>query len=316
MRRAGVPTARYETFTDATAAWEYARQQTFPIVLKADGLAAGKGVVVAQSPDEARDAIRNALESRAFGEAGATLLVEEFLTGEEISLLAVLDGRRVAPFVPARDHKRANDGDSGPNTGGMGAYAPTHLADGIGGIPALCGRTVQPIADALADAGFHYRGVLYAGLILTAAGPQVIEFNCRLGDPETQVVLPLLEGDFAEIAYQAAIGQLSAEPLRFSPDYCCGVVLAAAGYPGPYATGLPIAGLSDVDDEAIVFHSGTQFVDGEVVTAGGRVLTIVGRGPTLAAARDHAYANAGRIRFDGVQFRSDIGAREVQPTEP
>jgi phosphoribosylamine--glycine ligase len=311
LRWAEVPTANYRVFQDATAAWDAVRSGPFPVVLKADGLAAGKGVVVAQTPTEAQAAIRAALEEQVFGEAGRSLLVEEFLAGEELSLLAVVDGRTVVPMVPARDHKRIGEGETGPNTGGMGAYAPTHLADRIG--PArLSALVVEPVVEALAQLGLVYRGVLYAGLILTADGPKVIEFNCRMGDPETQVLLPLLADDFAELAFAAATGQLSQTPLTFQPGYCCGVVLAAAGYPGPYATGAPISGEADVDASALVFHAGTRASDGRVVTAGGRVLTVVGQGATLAAARAHAYANAERIHFAGAYFRRDIGAREVE----
>jgi phosphoribosylamine--glycine ligase len=308
---AEVPTAKHRLFQDANAAWDAVRRGPFPVVLKADGLAAGKGVVVAQTPAEAQAAIRAALEELVFGEAGQTLLVEEFLAGEELSLLTVVDGRTVLPLVPARDHKRIGEGETGPNTGGMGAYAPTHLADGIG-TARLCSLVVEPVVEALAQLGLVYRGVLYAGLILTAEGPKVIEFNCRMGDPETQVVLPLLDDDFAELAFATATGQLARASLTFQEGYRCGVVLASAGYPdAAFATGAPINGESDVDGNALVFHAGTRLNDGQVVTAGGRVLTVVGQGPTLAAARAHAYANAERIHFAGAYFRRDIGAREA-----
>jgi phosphoribosylamine---glycine ligase len=310
LHRSGVPTATYQLFTDANAAWDDVRSGPFPVVLKADGLAAGKGVVVAQTPDEASAAIHAALEDRIFGDAGRALLVEEFLAGEELSLLTVVDGRTALPMLPARDHKRIGEGESGPNTGGMGAYAPTRLADELG-TAKLCSLVVEPVVDALAELGLVYRGVLYAGLILTADGPKVIEFNCRMGDPETQVVLPLLADDFAELAFATATGQLARSPLTFHDGYRCGVVLAAGGYPGLHATGLPIHGEADVDESALVFHAGTREHAGQTVTAGGRVLTVVGQGPTLAAAQSHAYANAERIGFDGVYYRRDIGAREA-----
>ncbi len=310
MRRAGVPTANCATFVDSSAAWEFVRSHPFPVVLKADGLAAGKGVVVAQTADEARSAINSALEDRVFGDAGRTLLVEEFLSGDEISLLAVVDGRTVVPMVPARDHKRVGDGDIGPNTGGMGAYAPTHVADHLG-TDRLSALTIEPIAHALADLGLRYQGVLYAGLILTADGPKVIEFNCRLGDPETQVILPLLESDLAETMFATATSQLAGGSLRFDASFRCGVVLTAAGYPGQYTTGEVIHGESDVDDDALVFHAGTRRVEGRLTTAGGRVLTVVGAGRTLADARAHAYKNARQVRFEGVHYRSDIGLREA-----
>jgi phosphoribosylamine--glycine ligase len=310
LRRAEVATATYKIFSDVSAAWEHVRSRPLPVVLKADGLAAGKGVVVAKSAEEARVAIHAALEERVFGEAGRTLLVEEFLTGDELSLLAVVDGQTVVPMVPARDYKRVGEGETGPNTGGMGAYAPTHVAAHLG-TSALVSQIIEPVVAVLTDLGFHYRGVLYAGLILTPDGPKVIEFNCRLGDPETQVVLPLLTDDLAEVAYATATGQLSGASLTFEASYRCGVVMSANGYPGLYATGQRIAGEDVVDPDASVFHAGTKIVDGQNVVAGGRVLTVVGRGPTLAAARTHAYANAERIHFDGAYYRRDIGLREA-----
>jgi phosphoribosylamine---glycine ligase len=213
-------------------------------------------------------------------------------------------------MVPARDHKRVGEGETGPNTGGIGAYAPSHLADDLG-IDRLSELVVDPIANALADLGVPYQGILYAGLILTTTGPKVIEFNCRFGDPEAQVVLPLLETDLAEVAFATATGQLPDVPLRFRPGYRCGVVLTAEGYPGPPSTGQRIDGISDVDQAALVFHGGTTRDGDRLVTSGGRVLTVVGTGPTLADARSHAYGNARRIRFEGVQYRRDIGLREA-----
>jgi phosphoribosylamine--glycine ligase len=309
MRRAGVPTAAYAQFEDATEAWKHAKAQRYPLVLKADGLAAGKGVVIAATPEEAREAIDAALERKVFGDAGRRLLIEEFLVGEEVSVLAFVDGRRAAPLVAARDHKRAYDGDTGPNTGGMGAFAPTRLVNPPE-LARLSSVTIEPIVSALIAAGIDYRGVLYAGLILTAEGPRVIEFNCRLGDPETQVVLPLLAEDLVDLTVAAATGDLPSSTLRVADGYRCGVVLVSGGYPGQYGTGKPIRGLDEVDDQAVVFHAGTLRQGAGIVTSGGRVLTVVGQGPTLAAARSHAYANARRIRFEGVQFRGDIGARE------
>ena len=310
MRRAGVPTAAFAQFDDATKAWEHARSQQYPLVLKADGLAAGKGVVIAAVPEEAREAIGAALKRKVFGDAGRRLLIEEFLAGDEVSLLALVDGQRVAPLVAARDHKRAYDGDTGPNTGGMGAFAPTKLVDPEE-LARLSSATIEPVVGAMVEAGIDYRGALYAGLILTADGPRVIEYNCRLGDPETQVVLPLLEEDLVDLAVSAATGELAATPLRAGAGYRCGVVLVSAGYPSMYENGKVIHGLEDVDHDAEVFHAGTARRGADVVTAGGRVLTVVGRGATLGDARAHAYANARRIRFEGVRFREDIGAREA-----
>ncbi|HLZ10164.1 MAG TPA: phosphoribosylamine--glycine ligase [Chloroflexota bacterium] len=310
MARAGVPTAAYARFENPVEAWTYARSQTYPIVLKADGLAAGKGVAIARAPNEAREAIAAALERRVFGDSGRTLLIEEYLTGDEVSLNAFIDRTRALPLVAARDHKRAFDGETGPNTGGMGAFAPTSLVNGSS-LSRLSAQILEPIVAALAEEEINYRGVLYPGLILTADGPRVIEFNCRLGDPETQVMLPLLADDLVELAIATANGTLSPASLGVVPGYRCGIVLASGGYPGPYQTGLPIRGLDAVDERVLVFHAGTRREGTETVTAGGRVLTVVGQGPTLAAARSHAYDNARRIKFEGVHFREDIGAQEA-----
>lgn len=311
MGEAGVPTAAYATFTDREAAWRYVQDQPFPLVVKADGLAGGKGVVVAETLDQAREAIDDALERNVFGEGGQRLVIEEFLRGPEVSLLALVDGQRALPLVLSRDHKRAGEGDIGPMTGGMGAIAPAQAAGGLSA-RALGDRFIQPMVDVLRDHGVVYRGVLYAGLILTSDGPKVLEFNCRFGDPETQVVLPLLGEDLATLAYAAATDHLPSVDLTVEPGYRCGVVLTAGGYPGPYQSGVEIRGLSDVDSSALVFHGGTRLQDGVVVTAGGRVLTLVGCGDTLDAARAHAYVNAERIQFEGCSYRRDIGLRDIR----
>ncbi len=310
MRRAGVPTAAYAIFNDSAAARSYVQGQPYPLVLKADGLAAGKGVVIATTPSEAIAAIEAALELRVFGDAGRTLVIEEFLRGDEVSLLAFVDGRRAVPLVAARDHKRAYDGDEGPNTGGMGAFAPTCLIDRVEALR-LASKLIDPIIAALAEDGVEYRGLLYAGLILTENGPRVIEYNCRFGDPETQVILPLLGDDLVDLACATALGQLPSTALTVEEGYRCGVVIASGGYPGPYRTGLPIRGLNDVDERALVFHAGTLPSESGIVTAGGRVVTVVGQGPTLSEARAHAYTNARRITFDAAWCRGDIGVREV-----
>jgi phosphoribosylamine--glycine ligase len=318
MRDAEVANARYAVFADAAAARDYLRTQDYPVAIKADGLAAGKGVVIARDPAEADAAVRAALEDRAFGAAGRTILIEEFLAGEEVSLFALVDGLRAVPLPLARDHKRIGEDETGPNTGGMGAYAPTRLGESALGLSDaglaaewLCDQTIRPVVEVLHARGIDYRGVIYAGLILTAAGPRVIEFNCRFGDPETQVVLPLLDADLAELAFAAARGQLPAGVVPIKGGFWCGVVLASGGYPERYATGFPIEGLDRVDPNALVFHAGTQRKGGRVVTDGGRVLTVVGEGATLAAARDHAYANAARIHFEGEYYRRDVGRREA-----
>lgn len=307
MAEAAVPTAAFATFSDSEPAWDYARRQSYPLVIKADGLAAGKGVTIAQTPAEARVAITAALEDRAFGDAGRTVVIEEYLEGSELSLIAFIDERTVAPLALSRDHKRIGDGDTGANTGGMGAVGP--LAPGPGlDVASLAARILEPVAAAFQRRGISYRGVLYAGLMLTASGPKVIEFNCRFGDPETQVNIPLLGADLAEVAYATATGELTPGVLPIQSGYRCGVVLASGGYPGAYQTGHQITGIENVEPDALVFHAGTKRVDGKLVTAGGRVLTVVGQGETLRDARAHAYANAERIHFDGAYYRHDIGA--------
>ncbi len=313
MRAAHVPTARAEAFTDLDAAIPALEEVRYPVVVKADGLAAGKGVTICGTRREAETAVRDCLQGGLFGAAGQTVLIEEYLTGDEASILAFVDGETVVPLLPARDHKRVGDGDTGPNTGGMGAYAPTTLVDDAL-LTQITETILKPTARALAAQGITYRGILYAGLMLTADGPQVIEFNCRMGDPETQVVLPLLDADLLTLCEATAHGRLAsvADTVRWHNGACVGVVLASGGYPGKYATGLPISGLDAGDADALVFHAGTkQDAAGQVVTNGGRVLTVVAAAPTLQAARDRTYANAARITFPGVHYRRDIAAREV-----
>jgi phosphoribosylamine--glycine ligase len=313
MRTAGVPTARAEAFTaleDAIPALEEVR---YPIVVKADGLAAGKGVMICATRREAETAVRDCLQGGVFGTAGQTVLIEEFLTGDEASVLAFVDGETLVPLMPARDHKRIGDGDTGPNTGGMGAYAPTALVDDAL-LDRITGTILRPTAHALAARGITYRGILYAGLMLTAAGPQVIEFNCRMGDPETQVVLPLLDADLLTLCEATARGTLAsvAGTVRWHSGACVGIVLASGGYPGRYETGLPVSGLDAIGADALVFHAGTKRNEaGQIVTNGGRVLTVAAVAPTLHAARDRASANAERITFPGVYMRHDIAAREL-----
>ncbi|HLH21028.1 MAG TPA: phosphoribosylamine--glycine ligase [Chloroflexota bacterium] len=310
MQRHGIPTARFVVATDRDAARRALDAFGLPVVVKADGLAAGKGVTVAQTRAAAEAAIDACLVERAFGAAGERVLIEECLEGQELSVLAFADGQTVVPMVPARDYKRVGDDDTGPNTGGMGAYAPPALAT-----PALMARVqreiLEPTLAALAAAGRPYRGLLYAGLMLTADGPKVLEFNCRFGDPETQVVLPLLESDLVEVAQAVVQGHLDEIAVRWRDATCCGVVLAAGGYPGNYATGQPIQGLDALPADVLVFHAGTRAAAGQVVTAGGRVLTVTAVAPTLAAARARAYAGAAAIQFEGAHYRRDVAAREV-----
>lgn len=304
-----IPTAAYGRFREAAAAKRYIAARGAPIVVKADGLAAGKGVVVAQSTAEAEAAV-DAIMSGQFGAAGAEIVVEEFLAGEEASFFALVDGKTAIALASAQDHKTAYDGDQGPNTGGMGAFAPSPLMT-----PDLQRRVmesiVQPVLDGMVAEGRPFHGFLYAGLMLTADGPKVIEFNVRFGDPEAQVVLPALDEPLSDLLLAAAAGALPPRAARFQPAPHVGVVLASGGYPGEYATGLVVSGLDEAAavPGAIVFHAGTTTRDGQVVTTGGRVLTVVGRGATFRDAAATAYDAAGRIRFDGMHYRQDIGRR-------
>jgi phosphoribosylamine---glycine ligase len=317
MERVGVPTAHAGRFTDRAAARTYLNRLEksgigYPVVVKADGLAAGKGVVVAADAAEANAALDAFMVSGELGAAGRSVLIEEFLRGTELSLFAMTDGRTVVPLAPACDYKRALDGDKGPNTGGMGAYSPPAFATAT--LLARIDREIlQPAVRALAEAGCPFQGLLYAGLMVTAEGPKVVEFNCRFGDPETQVVLPRLNTDLLELLHAVAQGRLgSIEPPVWREEVCLGVVAASGGYPGHYEKGLPILGLDSLDADVLVFHAGTQRDgEGRLVTAGGRVLTVAALGATLAEARERVYANLPRARFDGIHWRTDIAAREV-----
>ncbi|MHB8645938.1 MAG: phosphoribosylamine--glycine ligase [Thermomicrobiales bacterium] len=313
LHHANVPTAHAQRFSDLERALPALEEVSYPVVIKADGLAAGKGVTICATRREADTAVRASLEG-AFGAAGQMVLIEEFLTGDEVSVLALVDGETVVPLLPARDHKRIGEGDTGPNTGGMGAYAPTTLVDEAM-LARIMDEILRPTARALVERGIAYRGVLYAGLILTTDGPKVIEYNCRFGDPETQVILPLLDADLLALCAATTQGRLAsvAETVRWHDGACVGVVLASGGYPGTYPTGLPITGLDDLDPAALVFHAGTKHDDnGRIVTRGGRVLTVTAVAPTLREARDRAYTNAQRIHFDGITYRRDIAARELR----
>jgi phosphoribosylamine--glycine ligase len=311
MLDAGVPTARYVAVREFSQALIALQQFDYPVVLKADGLAAGKGVVTVGSYQEAVWALTSMLEEHALGPAAETVLIEEHLTGPEVSILALTDGDAIRILTPSCDHKRAFDRDQGPNTGGMGAFAPTGLVDREL-LERIDQTILRPTVDAMRARGCPMQGVLYAGLMLTEHGPMVLEFNCRFGDPETQVVLPMIEGDFAELCHAGATGTLGQTDLHLVPDLAAvGIVVASAGYPGPYRTGLPIAGLDAAAEEAFVFHAGTdRNADGEIVTAGGRVLTVVGLGSSIPEAQLHAYASAEQISFEGAFYRHDIGARE------
>jgi phosphoribosylamine--glycine ligase len=312
MRETGVPTGHAARFMAADPAIEYLSQVPFPTVIKADGLAAGKGVVIARTPDEAMATIEDFMEGGTLGVPVRKLLIEEMLSGPEVSLLALVDGETVLPLLPACDHKRVGDGDTGSNTGGMGAYAPTTRLSAEA-IRDVTRRILVPVVKRMARKDAAFSGILYAGLMLTEHGPKVIEFNARFGDPETQVVLPLLRTDLLELFIALHERRLREQTLTWDEGAAAGIVLASGGYPGPYETGLPISGLDAVGDAALVFHAGTRAgSDGGPVTAGGRVLTVVGRGPSLAAAREQAYAAAERISFPDHHLRSDIGQAEAE----
>ncbi|WP_324749162.1 phosphoribosylamine--glycine ligase [Sphingomonas sp. LY54] len=308
--RHGIPTARYVKAGDKLAAEAALSDFGLPVVIKADGLAAGKGVIIAETAEEAQAALDVMFEG-GFGAAGASVVIEQFLTGEEASFFAITDGTHVVPFGSAQDHKRVGDGDTGPNTGGMGAYSPAAVLT-----PALEERVmeeiVRPTVRAMAESGTPYSGVLFAGLMLTAEGPSLIEYNARFGDPECQVLMTRLETDLLELLYATAKGTLAdAEPPRFSDDAALTIVMAANGYPATPEKGGRIDGVGEVRG-AKVFHAGTALHEGSLVASGGRVLNVTARGPDVRAARDAAYAAAGAIDFPTGFYRRDIGWREIE----
>ena len=313
MVRHRIPTARFAVFTEHDAAHAHLTTVDYPVVIKASGLAAGKGVVIPATSEEAAIALRSIMLAHEFGEAGNEVVIEERLSGEEVSLLCFCDGRTVTAMPPAQDHKRLLDGDCGPNTGGMGAYAPAPVCP-----PDLVEefvRTVlQPTVDGMRAEGRPFIGVLYAGLMLTPDGPRVLEFNCRFGDPETQVLLPLLDSDLLTIAEACVDGRLAATEVKWNSGAAASVMIASAGYPGKYTSGCVITGLDTPLANAVVFHAGTKRVGGKTVTAGGRVLAVTGWGASIEEALHHAYAPIASIEFQGMQFRSDIGWRAVRGT--
>jgi phosphoribosylamine--glycine ligase len=307
---AGVPTARHAVFTDVEPAIQFLKELPGLYVVKTDGLAAGKGVFVTESLDEAVDDVREKLSGDAFGEAGRRVVIEEGMTGPELSVLAVCDGRLAFPLSPSRDHKRIGDGETGPNTGGMGAFSPVAGVD-QSLLMEILNRAIMPTLWALQRRGIDFRGVLYAGLMLTPDGPKIIEYNVRFGDPESQVVLPRLQGDLAQLLAEAAAGSLHPGSIPETDDEAavC-VVMSSPGYPTDTVTGGEISGLDDDGQvpDAIVFHAGTAKDDrGQWVTAGGRVLAVTAVRPDVAEAREAAYAAAGKIHWDGVHYRRDIG---------
>ena len=315
MKKHGVPTARYRVCDTAEEAIGAIRSGEFgdSLVVKADGLAAGKGVLVAETRAEAEAAIANAMIDRAYGDAGTRVVLEERLTGPEVSFFVIADGEYAVPLVAAQDHKRIFDDDRGPNTGGMGAFAPSPLMDDALR-ERILSEIVRPVLYGLILNGSPYRGVLYCGLMLTPDGPKVIEFNVRFGDPEAQVLLPMIAQPLTPILWAAATGVLRSSHVAISSEPHVGVVLAADGYPGEVRTGQRIEGVEDVND-ALVFYAGVKEADGALATSGGRVMTVVGKGATFQDAIDRAYAGVSRIRFDGMQFRRDIGRKALLKAE-
>src|SRR5436190_9438768 len=303
---AGVPTARYGRFDDPAAAVEFLRSLPPPYVVKTDGLAAGKGVLVTMDRAEAEDDVRAKLAGESFGDAGRTVVIEEGMTGPELTILAVCDGTRAVPLAPAQDHKRVFDGDQGPNTGGMGAFSPVPNTEGV--VDEVMAKAIEPTIAALRARGVDYRGVLYAGLMLTIEGPKIVEYNIRFGDPEAQAVLPRYAGDLAQLLAEAADGRLRSEPTFVDAAAVC-IALAAPGYPTAVRTGDLITGIDDAAalDGVTILHAGTARNDaGELVTGGGRVLNVVATAPTLSAARNLAYRAADLIHWDGIHYRKDI----------
>ena len=313
MQRHRIPTAPAAIFSEPDAAEDYIRRHGAPIVVKADGLAAGKGVVVAQTETEALQAVESMMRQRVFGEAGGQVILEDRLEGEEATLLVLTDGKTVIPMVPSQDHKRIFDNDQGPNTGGMGAYSPIPILTNAL-IEKILREVVEPAVTGMANEGCPYQGVLYVGLMLTSVGPKVLEFNARFGDPEAQVVLPRLETDLVEILEALVKGRLNQIKVQWDSRASVCVVLASKGYPGKAEMGIPITGLQKVEalGDVIVFHAGTDLKDGQMITAGGRVLGVTARGENLAAAREKAYEAVSRIRFDGMQFRRDIAKKPLR----
>ncbi len=307
-----IPTAPFAVFDNFDKALQFIRKSDGSLVVKADGLAAGKGVIICKNTDEAEAAVKRVMVERAFGSAGERVVVEGMLSGEELSVMAISDGTRLAVMVPARDHKAVYDGDRGPNTGGMGAYAPAvHWDDPM--LAEIIETVLQPVIDGMASEGMPYTGVLYAGLMITDAGPRVLEFNCRFGDPETQVVLPLLKTDLVDVMGAALAGQLDLEPLAWHDEVCVCVVMASRGYPGKHDLGLPITGPLQTESKGTYrFHAGTLLGPNGPETSGGRVLAVCARAETHEGAVAKAYSQVETIHFKGAHYRTDIGLRQSQ----
>ncbi len=306
MQKYGIPYAKGAAFSDYKSAIAYAKKQKMPVWIKADGLAAGKGAIIAESLPSATETLSSLMEKKTLGASGEKVIIQENLTGREMSAFAITDGKTVLPLAPACDYKRVYDGEQGPNTGGMGSYSPPEFSS-----PALektaLETIMKPAVAAMMEEGSKYQGILYGGLVITREGPKAIEFNARLGDPETQVILPRLKTDLLDIILAVLNGGLNQIKIEISDEACVGVVMAPGGYPGSYKTGIPISGLDSLDKDVNVFHAGTNLnSDGKIVTSGGRALTVVAKGKTLAEAREKVYANISRIKFEGSHYRRDI----------
>lgn len=312
MKKYGIPTAAFDTFTDVDKAKAFVDEIGVPCVVKADGLAAGKGVIICMTREEADKAIEDMLTDHAFGDASATIVIEEYMVGPEVSVLAFADGKTVLPMVSAQDHKRIFDGDKGPNTGGMGAYSPAPVYTEA--LSAEVNKTIiEPTIAAMAAEGTPFTGILYTGLMLTEKGPRVLEYNVRFGDPETQPIMVRMKSDIVALFQACVDGKLDEAALEWHDEAAVCVIMASGGYPASSEKGVPIHGLDDIAaEEAIVFHSGTAEKDGEIVTNGGRVLGVTAKDATIKGAIDKAYAAVEKINFDHMQFRRDIGARALQ----
>ncbi|NDI35989.1 phosphoribosylamine--glycine ligase [Chengkuizengella sediminis] len=309
MKKYNIPTAAYESFDSYENALQYLHQQNLPIVIKADGLAAGKGVIVAQTMEEAIAALKDMMLDKVFGEAGNNVVIEEFLQGQEMSILAFVDGEVVRPMVPSQDHKPIFDGDKGPNTGGMGTYSPVpHIPQAV--VDEAIETILIPASKAMVSEGRTFKGILYAGLMITENGPKTIEFNCRFGDPETQVVLSRLQTDLADIFLATINGRLQELEINWSEEAAVCVVLASGGYPGAYEKGISMTGLDQVES-SVVFHAGTALKDGQIVTNGGRLVGVTATGSNIAEARQKAYADVEKIQYEGKHYRTDIAQKAL-----
>lgn len=315
LKKYNIPTADYQVFTDVASARDYINNNMTAdkkLVIKADGLAAGKGVVIASSKDEAHQAIDSMLLDKVFGDAGNKIVIEEYLEGEEVSVFAISDGHDYIILISAQDHKTVFDNDEGPNTGGMGAYVNPPIYNDLNIQKDVENKIIGPVVDAMRQEGTPYTGVLYAGLMVTASGPKVLEFNARFGDPETQAIMPMIASDIVELFEKTCDGKLKDYQVELYDGSCVCVVLSSKGYPGSYEKGLPIEGLDNISNNTIIFHAGTAVKDGKLVTNGGRVLGVVCKGANLKEAINNVYGQIELIKFDGMHYRTDIGRKGIR----